>query len=80
MEPINNYWTFIALRVKGHVPLSISSEKSHNNNTILTWQFDEDAEEDYEAWMRGDNSCEFGVVRAVQQAQSEVKSNVYRFK
>lgn len=75
-----DYWTIIALEACGHVPLDIqANEPKEGRSCVLTYFFPEEAEGDFDKWMRGENTEPFGIIRTVQQSATKFKNNLHRY-
>lgn len=78
---IKDYWTIIALEACGHVPECIELERTDETRPgMLVYKFGEEAQCDYEKWMRGVNEEPLGVIRQVQQSARNFKINLNRFR
>ena len=84
-----DYWTILALEACGHVAEAIHPVEKDGRGTILVYYFSDEANEDYELWMRGaigpkpkndEEQCNlFEIVRRVQQSSTNFKNNLHRY-
>lgn len=81
MIETEDYWAIIALQTSGHIVKGIrvkETDKGERGPTLV-YSFAKEAEADYEAWMRGEPSPVFDIVREVQVNTIKFKKNLYRY-